>query len=174
MARRVRGDRAFARLLKQLPVEVSQEAREKLRETGQMLLSRALGRVPVYSGKPRKGVTPGALRGGLSFRLAPVRLSLKVGLVGAAINRKLFYGRLVEFGHRIARGSRLPKLATIDARRGTVSYRLQQARRRQNLRRSGVPPHPFLFTMSRQEIYRPFQRLWGEALRKAAAGATDD
>src|SRR4051812_40238967 len=98
MARRfLRGDRAFGRLIKQLPEDVSDEIRAQLNRTGQMLLRRAQAMAPVYHGKPRKGLTPGALKSGLSYKVPPKRLSLKVGLVGKATNKRLFYGYLVEY-----------------------------------------------------------------------------
>lgn len=170
---KVRGDRSFVRLLKQLPDSVRGELRQELDQTGRMLLGRALARVPVYAGKARKGIVPGALKAGLSYRLTPVRLNLKVGLVGKAINKKLFYGRLVEFGHRIAnaRTGTLKKLDPISGR--SVGARLARLKRRREIRVDGVAPRPFLFTTTRQEIYRPFQRMWGEALRRAAAGTTN-
>jgi hypothetical protein len=171
--RRVRGDRAFARIVKQLPDSVTQEIRKQLTATGQMLLLRTQARAPVYDGKPRKGIVPGALKAGLSFRVAPVRLQMKVGLVGKAINQRLFYGGLVEYGHRIGyAGHKLPRLEKITAK--GIHGRLLRARRRADIRLNGVPPHPFLHTISWQEIDAPFRKMWGLALRDAASGASDD
>jgi hypothetical protein len=171
--RRIRGERSFARIIKQLPDDVADEIRKQMNATGKMLLARAQSKVPVYSGKKRKGLPPGALKSGLSYRVPPKRLSLKVGLVGKAVNKKLFYGYLVEHGHRIGfRGNTLEKQEKITAT--GIRGRLLRARRRRDVRLNGVPPHPFLYTVSREEIYGPFRKIWGRALQRAVAGASDD
>lgn len=174
MVRRVRGDRAFVRLIKQLPDDVSDAIRAQLNRTGQALLARAQAKAPVYQGKPRKGLTPGALKSGLSYKVPPKRLSLKVGLVGKATNKRLFYGYMVEFGHRIGntKTGQLKKLEKVSG--SPLHARLVRARRRRSIRQSGVPPHPFVYTVSRQEIYAPFRQIWGRTLRRAAGQASDD
>jgi len=97
-------------------------------------------------------------------------LKLKVGIVGKPAARKAFYARFVEFGHRIGyRGNRLAKQPPITAR-GTAR-RLIILRKRKAIRSSGVSPRPFLYTFNREELYRPFQKLWGRAISKAAQGA---
>lgn len=174
MAKRyVRGDRAFGRLLKQLPDAVATDIRKQMNETGRMLESRAKSLAPVYQGRPRKGLVSGALRDAISAYVTPVRLSLKVGLIGKAINRRLFYGRLIEFGHRLgnrATGT-LPRLEPV--RGNSIRSRLIRARRRAALRKTGVPPHPFLYTVPRNIIYAPFRDIWTRALRKAGAQSDD-
>jgi hypothetical protein len=156
-----------------LPPTAEADIRAQLNRTGQMLLARAQSRAPVYQGPTRKGTVAGALRAGLSYRVPPKRLSLRVGLVGKPINRKLFYGRLVEFGHRIGfSGNRLPKLERVTGH--LVGARLIRARRRRDVRVDGVPPHPFLYTVTRAEIYQPFSKMWGRALQAAKNGVSDD
>lgn len=168
---RVRGN--FKSLLARLPESVREELQDTLTKTGQMVLSRAQSRAPVYHGRPRKGRTPGTLRNTLSAKVLAKGLKLKVGIVGKPAAKKAFYARFVEYGHRIGyRGNALKKQAQITAKGN--ARRLILARRRQNIRTSGVPPHPFLYTFSRAELYQPFQKVWGRAIHRAAAGATSE
>jgi hypothetical protein len=174
MPARVGGN--FKSLLRRLPESVAEEVREQLRKTGQTVLSRAQSRAPVYHGRPRKGRTPGTLRSALSAKLLEKSLKLKVGVVGAGAKRRAYYAGWVERGHRIGYpGKRLAKLKPLSelGARGSTRYRLLAARRRSRVRRTGVPPHPFLYTFTRAELYQPFQKLWGRAIHRAAAGASN-
>jgi hypothetical protein len=171
MPARVRGN--FKSLLQRLPDAVEAEIRQQLNDTGKMLLARARARAPVYQGKPRKGRTAGALRAALSYKVPPKRLNLRVGVIGKPAMRRVFYGAFVEFGHRIAHGSRLEPVQRIAARPGSRAFRLAMARRRAGAGGDYVRPRPFLYTMSRAEIYAPFQKIWGRAIHNAAAGASD-
>jgi hypothetical protein len=169
--RRVRGN--FKSLLKRLPESIAEELRQQLAETGRLVLSRAQALAPVYAGRARKGRVSGTLRGALSSRVLAKGLKLKVGVVGAAAAKKAYYARFVEFGHRIGtRGNRLAKLEPVTAR-GTTR-RLIMARRRKDIRTSGVRPRPFLYTFRRDELYQPYQKLWGRAIHRAAQGATEE
>jgi hypothetical protein len=169
--RRVHGN--FRSILERLPDAVTNELKAGLEQTGRIVLSRAQALAPVYQGKPRKGLVSGALRSGLSAKVTPKSLKLKVGLVGKPINRKLFYGWLVERGHRIGyRDNRLQRLEPVKGRSSTA--RLERARRRRDVRLNGVPPHPFLYTFNRQELYQPFQKIWGRAMHAAISGAVDE
>lgn len=168
MARRVRGN--FKSLLKRLPEAVADELRAQLRETGRAVLARARSRAPIYSGRPRKGRVPGTLRSSLSSRVLEKGLKLKVGIVGVAAAKKAFYARFVEFGHRIGyRGNRQQRYVAITAKGN--ARKLILARRRRDIRVSGVRARPFLYTFTRQELYAPYQKLWGRAIHKAAQGA---
>lgn len=168
--RRVHGN--FKSLLSRLPEAVADELRVQLRETGRQVLSRARARAPVYRGRARKGRVAGTLRSSLSARVLERGLKLKVGIVGKPDAKRAFYARFVEFGHRIGyRGNRLAKQPPITAR-GTTR-RLIVARRKRDIRVSGVRARPFLYTFTRDELYRPYQKLWGRVIRKAAEGATD-
>jgi hypothetical protein len=166
---RVRGN--FKSLLKRLPEAVADELRTELKATGQRVLSRAQSRAPVYRGRPRKGRVPGTLRSALSAKVLEKSLKLRVGVVGKPAGKKAYYARFVEFGHRIARGGRLQKQEPITARGN--ARRLLKARRRDDIRKTGVSPRPFLYTFSRAELYQPFQKLWGRAIHQAASGATE-
>jgi hypothetical protein len=145
--RRIRGDRAFGRLIKQLPIAVENDIRAQLHQSGRMLLSLAQRHVPVRTG---------ALASALSYSIPPKRLSLKVGLVGKALNQKLFYGHIIEFGRKA--GGR-------GVKRGTPKYSAGVGK---------LPPHHFVYLVTREQMYAPFRGIWDAALRKSAAGASDD
>lgn len=172
MARRaVRGN--FKGLLQRLPDSVAAELRTSLDAAGKMVVARARARAPVYRGPPRKGLVPGALRAGLSYKVLPKTLKMRAGLVGRPINRKLFYARFVEFGHRIGyRGNVLAKREPVKG--NSTAAKIARLKRRSDIRRSGVAPRPFLYTVTRAELYQPFQRVWGAALNRAATGAKQE
>lgn len=99
----------------------------------------------------------GALQAGLSYSVTPKRLTLKVGLVGKAINRKLFYGWFVEGGRK----------------GGGRGVKRKSAKYAQGV--GAMPPHHFVYVAGlREQIYPPYRNIWGKALAKAAAGASDD
>lgn len=169
MGRRVNGN--FRSLLKRLPDSVSEELRTLQNETGKMLLARAYARVPSRTG---------ALRAGLSYSVTPKTLRLRFGILGKAKNRRLFYGRILEFGRKaqikwVVRGA---------ARQAVVSSPSgKSSRYRAALRASGVgyrmrvrakPGRFFIYNTPREQIYRPYQKLWGKALHRAAAGSGGD
>lgn len=154
----------FKRLLGRLPEMVGEEIRKQHEETGRTLLSRALARAPVRSG---------ALRSALAFRVTPKTLKLRFGILGKAKNRKLFYGRIQEFGR---------KAKTVIANRSGRGVRLSGNRfRRQALERGvagfyklrvrAMAPKRFIYNMTREQIYRPYQKIWGRAIHRAAQGA---
>jgi hypothetical protein len=181
--RYVRGDRAFVRLLKKLPDSAQQEIRGQLVKTGQTVVALQRRLAPIYGGN-RKGVVPGALQAGLSFSVPPIRLSLKVGLVGKAINRKLFYGWIVEWGRKAsvvtvtragsfarAKGAGLrvrPNNHKAAALAAGISGTYQ-------LHVRAMAPRHFVYVAGlRQQIYPAFRNIWDKALARAAAGASDD
>jgi hypothetical protein len=169
----VRGDRAFGRLIKQLPDDVSDEIRAQLNRPGRCCWPAGQAKAPVYHGKPRKGLTPGALRSGLSYSVPPKRLSLKVGLVGKAINKRLFYGYLVEFGHRI--GTRAPAAQGGSKRSpGSIQARLIRARGARATSGSAAFRRTRSSTRCRARRFtRRSGRSGGRALR-ARSGTSDD
>ena len=172
--RRTRGN--FRELLKRLPETVADELRAQLEDTGKLVLGRQKARAPVYQGKPRKGLTPGALREGLSYKVLPKSLRLRVGLVGKATNRKLFYGRFVQFGR---------KAKTVIANRSGKGIRVSGHKWRRQAEAKGVKgfyklrvramaPRNFIWTTPRDVIARPFQKIWGRAIHRAKQGSADD
>jgi len=173
MARRsVRGN--FRSLLKRLPESVAEEIGEQHQQTGRMLLARAHARVPVKTG---------ALKAGLSFRVTPKTLKLRFGLLGKRINRKLYYGRIVEFGRK-AKTVIATRQGTLQrARAAGLKVRANAYKRAAlkagiggayQLRVKATRPRPFVYVTPREQIYRPYQKIWGRAIHRAAAGATSE
>lgn len=167
MARRVKGGKAFRRLINRLPETVKQELREQLNETGKLLLRRARQRVPVDSG---------ALKAGLSYRVPPKGLYLRVGLVGKPVNRRLYYGRIVEFGRKaktvvVNRSGRGVRLSGNRFKRQALAKGIKGFYR---LHIRAMAPRHFVYATPREAIYRPFQKIWGRAVHDAAQGASDD
>lgn len=158
---RVRGN--FRGLIKRLPEAVSDELRKTLDDTGKMILSRARGLAPAKTGR---------LRSTLSYKVLPKSLKMKAGIVGKPAAKKVYYARFVEFGHRIGfKGNRLAKQEPIKGY--STAARIQRLKRKASIRKTVVPPHPFLYTFSRAELYQPFQKVWGRAIRKAAQGSDE-
>lgn len=148
MLRRVRGDRSFVRLLKQMSPAIQGEVETLLRETGAQVLTEQKSRVPVRTG---------ALKQGLSMKVLPKSRRLQVGLIGKPVNRKLYYGRIVEFGR---------KGQTVRARRAGGKPYLMKVR--------GMAPRPFVYSVNREDIYSRFRSLWDRVLGRAAAGVSDE
>lgn len=168
--RYVRGDRSFGRLLKRLPDDVTAEIRSQLNQTGRMLLALARRRVPVAKGN---------LRAGLSYYIPPVRLQLKVGLVGKATNRKLFYGHIVEFGNKaktvwVVRGGLHPNIRAAGGRSNNYKALAKAMGVGYELRVPARPPRHFVYVATRDQIYAPYRAIWNNALGKAGTGASDD
>lgn len=148
MRRRIRGDKAFAKLIKRMPKEIQNQVEQLLRETGAEVLAEQTSRAPVRTG---------ALRRGLSMKVLPKSRRLQVGLIGKPINRRLFYGRIIEFGRT---GQ------TVRARRAGGKPYLMKIR--------GTAPRPFIYTVDREQIYSRFRALWDRVLAKVSAGVSDE
>lgn len=148
MAKRyVRGDRAFGRLLKQLPDTVARELRDQLNSTGRQLLALERRQAPMRTG---------AIQGALAFSVAPKRLTLKVGLIGKAINRRLFYAWFDEFGRKA----------------GGRGIKRKSAKYAQGV--GALPAKHFVYVETRANIYLPFKSIWDRALKIAGAGNMSD
>lgn len=174
--RYVRGDRAFARLIKQLPDTVTKEIRQQLNQSGRTALALERRLAPFRTG---------AVQRALSYKVPPVRLSLKVGLVGKAINKKLFYGWIVEWGRKesivtVTRSGTLgrAKAAGLNVRAGSYKRAALSAGvgGAYQLHVKPLPARHFVYVAGvREQLYAPYRAIWGNALSKAAAGAgTDD
>lgn len=148
MPRRVRGDRSFVRLLKQMPDMIQREVEDLLRETGAEVLTEQ---------RTRAAVRRGALRQALSMKVLTKSRRLQVGLVGKPVNRKLFYGRIIEFGR---------KGQTVRARKRGGKQYLMKIR--------GMAPRPFVYSVDRETVYGRFRNLWDRILKRASAGVGDE
>lgn len=115
------------------------------------------GRQAVALDRSRAPVRKGDLRDALSYSVSPKQLRLKVGLIGKAINRKLFYGLFVEEGRKA--GGR-------GITRGSAKYA-------QGI--GAMAPRHFVFVPGERElIYQPLRDIWLRVLAKAASGVSDD
>jgi hypothetical protein len=151
--RRIKGDRSFRKLLRRMPDTMRDEMVKALDDAGDMLLSEARSKVPVGTGK---------LQAGLSKKLLKGTLKLRVGLIGKARNRKLFYGRIVEFGR---------KAQTVN-----VTRRMKAGGRPYLMKVRAKAGRPFLYGNKdlRQRIRGHLNDYWNRVLTKAAQGVTDD
>lgn len=167
--RRVHGN--FKSLLRRLPETVGEEFRAQHEETGKLLLDRARARVPTRTG---------ALKAGLSYKVLPKSLRLRVGIIGKPLNRKLYYGRFVEFGRK-AKTLIATRQGTLQrARAAGLNVRANRYKRAAlkagiggayRLRVRAMAPRHFVYNVTREQIYRPYQKIWGRAIHRAAAGA---
>jgi hypothetical protein len=127
----------------------------------------------------------GALRSGLSKKLLRGSMRLQVGIIGKPSNRRLFYGRIVEFGRkaqtvtvrRLRKGGRKAWLSAIGA--GTASARSKPDSLTSTYRMKvrGMRARPFVYTRRtalRENINKRLAAFWKGALARASQGATDD
>lgn len=173
--RRVRGDRAFKRLIKQLPAAVRQEILAVMQSQGRDELSKEQSLVARRTG---------ALGAGLTMRVLPVSLKLKVGLLGKPINRKLYYGWIVEKGRKaqtvivVRQANRAAAKAAAPFLGGTSTYYKYVAHKHglagtYQLRVGALPPRHFVYTSTREQLYQPYRVVWNNALARAATGVSD-
>lgn len=172
MPRRVRGDKSFARLLKQLPASVKQEIVVEHNVTGREVLAEQQARVPVLKGR---------LKAGLSMKVLPASLRLQVGLIGKPINKKLHYGRIVQFGRKaqIVIATRKGVLAATRPLGGRVNAYKNLAlkhgvRGAYRMRIRAMAGRNFLYPRTQAQLAEPYKAIWERALNKAASGVGDE
>ena len=163
--RRTRGDRAFRKMLRRLPDTAREEMADVLDGAGGELVAAIKADTPVLTG---------ALRRGISKKLSRRTLKLQVGLVGRPINRKLFYGRIVEFGRKA-------KTVMVQRRRAGANNGYRGGRKRAEdiattyrMRIKARAPHPFIYKrrdLLRNAIADRIKAFWNNTLTSAAAGA---
>jgi hypothetical protein len=143
---RLRGDRDFRRLLKNMDQDIRGEIVVRLSLLGREMLPLVQASVPERTG---------ALKRGVSMKFYPATLRLRIGLLSRPVARRLYYARIIEFGR---------KAQTVTAKRHGKSYQL---------RVKAMAPRSFLFQPTRavrSEFRRRLLGLWHETLRKASAG----
>ena len=154
--RRIKGDRSFRRLLRNLPDAARAELADAMEGGGRELLAAQQAAAPSRSG---------ALRRGLSMKLLKGSLRLRVGLIGKAVNRRLFYGRIVEFGRK-ASNVVVRRLARRTGK--AFSYRMRIPAR---------AGRPFVYT-KRTDLRSAFRerltRFWERTLGRASGGTAND
>lgn len=156
MARRyVRGDRAFKKLIRRLPPSARQQMIVQLNLTGREQLAKDQAEAPV--GRRADG-TIGALRGALSMRVLTASLKLKVGLIGKPVNRRVFWGWIIERGRKAGgKGNK----------KGSRGYAAGHGKR--------AAQHFVLRTSAEMAaIAAPFKSIWDRTLRAASSGLNDD
>jgi hypothetical protein len=152
--RRVRGDRAFRRLLKKMAdTTLRDEMIAMLEEGGDTIASAQ--RADAVSSRARSAISKRVLRGSLRLR---------VGLVGRPVNRRLWWTKVIEGGR---------KAQTVQAARRTPSGGIS----RYAMRVSALRPRPFIFTNRvkalRDTMGGRLRTYWERVLRKASQGVTD-
>lgn len=137
-----------------LPSAVREEVKDTLAKLGQDILTAQQSMVPVYAGKPRKGVVPGRLKAALNVAEATDFLRVRVGYPQLRGRRsKLFYAIIMEYGRqarevpmrRLKRGARSEWLARIrggSARAGQKPDDLLD--RKTTMRVGAIAPRPFV------------------------------
>lgn len=143
----VKGAAAIRRLFRQLPEALQNEVLETLDKGGDDIVSaqRASAR--------RK---TGAMAAGLKSKLLRRSATLKVGFVGKATNRKLFYAKILGGGR---------KAQTVTATRGGSSYSLRVAAR---------APEPVIdppaAKAARRRLVDKLDAVWRRVLDRVATG----
>jgi hypothetical protein len=89
--RRIRGDRAFRKLLRKMPDAIREEIFRMMEVAGDQILAAQRADAPRRTGR---------LAAALSKRVSKASLRLRVGVIGRPLNRRLFYGHILEVGRR--------------------------------------------------------------------------
>jgi hypothetical protein len=146
----IKGVGKLRRLMKRLPDEMRQEMIVELNLRGREALAAMIARAARRTG---------GLVSALAFKVFPKTLRLQVGLLTKAVNRKRFYGRILDLGR---------KAQQVTAKRGASSYAM-------NVR--GIPASHFV-TGRRPELRTQLKAnlspVYQRALKKAAAGGGGD
>lgn len=156
MARRYyyEGVRETQRLFRRLPGAATDEMAGVMKRYGPKFLAAQRGNAPVRTGR---------LIAGLAVRFLRRTLRLRVGYIGKAINRKLFYGHIIQFGRKA-------QTVTVKRRKGT--------NRPYALRVGPLAARPFVHgtrrvAAIRTQLYQDLQKFWGNVLAKASRGGFD-
>jgi hypothetical protein len=169
--RRNTGVSRIRSMLKRLPDDVKRELIVQHHLTGREVLALQKSKAP----SPGKKGT-GALRNALSMKVLPASNQLKVGLLGKPINRRLFYGRIFQFGRKeqvvvAARsygklagakmfgGGRYKNMALKAGVKGVYKLPIR-----------AISPVNFIYPLTREEIAKAYIAIWERALQKAAGG----
>jgi len=171
--RRVQGDRAFRKLIRKMPDAIRDEMVAMMETAGDQILAAQRADVARRTGALAAALTKRVLRGSMRLR---------VGLLGKAINRRLFYARIVEVGRRA-------QTVTVSRRGAHLAAGGRRIGRRQRALESGVrgvyqlrvpakAPRPFVRSARtkalRDTMGGRLAGFWDRTLAKAAQGATDD
>jgi hypothetical protein len=158
----LKGASAVRKLLRQLPASVKEEMADALTDIGPDYLRAQQADAPVAARAHRKGVEPGALRAGLSWKVLRASLRLRVGLLGTKRGRaRLFYGFIVEVGRKA-------QTVTVTRKAGVAPYKM---------RVRAMAPRPFVYKKRpelRTRLSNRLNQFWEHALAHAGEGVGDD
>lgn len=155
--------------LRELPKTAEGSAlADAVRAGANVIRDEAKSRAPRHAGpyEGKKGKRPGTLKRGIVVRITR-RISQGYVTATITVSKKAWYGRLVEFGHRIV--GRLPKAKGAER---------AKARRAQHALGRNVPPKPFLrpamdvkaeeaVTTLRDSLAPAIVKQWERLVRKA-------
>lgn len=154
--RRIRGDRAFKRLLVQMPDAIRDEAVEMLDAAGEEIVP--MQRADATSSRARAAISKRVLRGALQ---------LKTGIVGRPLNRRLWWTRVIEKGR---------KGQTVTARTRRVAGSTRRLGYKVRVRARAA--QPFIYSARAEAVRNSMGgrlgTFWEKVLARAAQGATDD
>jgi hypothetical protein len=152
--RRIRGDRAFRKLMRRMPEAIRQEIIALLDEGGREILAMQQADATVSQ----------RTRAALSMRVLRGSLRLRVGIVGRPANRRLWWARVIEKGR---------KPSVENAVRRSQSGKLS----RYQIRVPAMAARPFIYSPRVEEKRRTMggrtTLFWERTLRRASQGATD-
>jgi hypothetical protein len=171
--RYVQGDRAFRKLLARMPEAMRRSMVEMMDGIGSEMLAEMIAAAPSRTG---------ALRAGLSKRVSPKTMRLRVGIIGRAVARRLFYGRIINFGRKAQTVTVSRKGAHLAIGGRSIGRRARAlsagTKGVYRLRLSAIPANPFVTGVGRslrRKIAGPrIDAFWGRALASAAQGAGDE
>lgn len=148
---RYEGVRQVRRILRQLPPEATEHMASVMKRFGRKFLVAMHLYVPIKTG---------ALRRGLSVKFLRRTLRLRVGFVGKRINRRLYYGRIVQ-------GGRKAQTVIVKRRRGSkqpYSYRVKERAAKPFVR--GTPA----MRSVHEQLQKTLSVFWNDVLRKVSGG----
>jgi hypothetical protein len=147
-------------MLRRLPEAMREEMADAMVLAGRDITNAQRADAPVKTGR---------LRAGISYKVNQKTLKLRAGLLGKPINRRLFYGRIIEFGRK--------------AQTVMVNRRIEAGSALVNRRRVAHPPYrlrvkarrgrPFIYRRRPElmnMINRRLKQFWTRVLSDASRG----
>lgn len=154
----LQGVAGVRKMLRRLPESAKDEMVDALHDIAPEYLAAQQADAPVAAGAHRKGVEPGALRAGLSFKVLRKSLRLRVGLIGTKPGRaRLFYGFIVEIGRKA-------QTVSVTRKAGVEPYKM---------RVRAMAPRPFVYKKRpalRTRLQNRLNTFWQHALQHAGEG----
>jgi len=175
---RLRGLRRVRRVLKGIPENMRVQLVSVLNNGGRALQSAMRARAPSKTG---------AVRSGISYRVLPKTLRLRVGLLGTKRGRAdLFYGRIQDLGRKeqvvtVQRRRRVQASVGDGEIRGLLLTRGGRKRAEDivttyQMRVKAMPPKRFItgsYPVLRSAISNALKGIWGRALKSIAGGSDE-